>query len=96
MAMKYFALFYEVVENFAERRKPYRERHLQMVREAHERGHIPLAGALGDPPNGALLVFRVEDVSVVENFARTDPYVTEGVVTRWQVKPWNVVVGQAH
>jgi len=41
-----------------------------------------------------LLVFRVEDVSIVENFARNDPYVTQGVVTRWEVKPWNVVVGE--
>src|SRR5436309_3175453 len=94
-AMKYFALFYEVVENYAERRMPYRERHLKMVREAHERGQIVLAGALGDPPDGALLVFRVEDVAVVKDFAHADPYVTQGVVTRWEVKPWNVVVGGA-
>jgi len=30
---------------------------------------------------------------VVDGFARADPYVTEGLVTRWRVVPWNVVVG---
>jgi len=91
--MKYFALFYDVVDGFAERRMPHRELHLNMVREAHDRGHIALAGALGDPPDRALIVFRVDDVAVVEKFAQTDPYVAHGLVTRWEVKPWNVVVG---
>ena len=93
--MKYFALFYDVVENFVEKRMPYREPHLNMVKEAHDRGHVVMAGALGDPPERALILFRVEDASVVENFARTDPYVTQGVVSHWEVKPWNVVVGGA-
>ena len=91
--MKYYALFYDVVENFAERRMPYREQHLQMVRDAHTRGDLVMAGPLGDPPQQALLVFRVADVATVENFARTDPYVTRDLVTRWQVKPWTVAVG---
>jgi len=91
--MKYYALFYDVVENFVERRMPYREPHLKLVRTAHERGDLVMGGGLGDPPERALLIFRVADVLTVETFARTDPYVTEGVVTRWQVKPWNVVVG---
>ena len=91
--MKYYALFYDVVENFVERRMPYREPHLKLVRAAHERGDLVMGGALGDPPERAMLIFRVADVATVETFARTDPYVTEGVVTRWQVKPWNVVVG---
>jgi len=93
--MKYFALFYDVVESFAEHQMPYRELHLKMVREAHGRGHIALAGALGDPPDRALIVFSVDDVAVVEKFAETDPYVAQGLVKRWEVKPWNVVVGTA-
>ena len=93
--MKYFALLYEVVENYAERRIPYREQHLKMVRGACERGHIVLAGALGDPPDGALLIFFAEDAAIAQDFARADPYVTQGLVTRWKVKPWNVVVGGA-
>ena len=91
--MKYFVLTYDVVENFAERRMPFRSSHLKMVQDAHERGEIVMAGALGNPPDGTLLVFRVSDSTVAERFARNDPYVINGLVTDWKVRPWNVVVG---
>lgn len=91
--MHYFALTYDVVPNFIERRAPFRDAHLRLVRDARDRGLLMLAGALGDPPDGALLVFRSDSASPIEDFARADPYVTEGLVVRWRVRPWNVVVG---
>ena len=91
--MKYFALTYDVVPGFAERRLAYREAHLQLAHDAGARGLLMLAGALGDPPEAALLVFRAESATPVEAFARADPYVTEGLVTAWRVRAWNVVVG---
>ena len=91
--MPYFALTYDVVTNFAERRMQFREAHLRLVRDAHDRGQLVMAGALGQPPEGALLVFRGESASIVEAFARADPYVREGLVTGWRVRPWIVVVG---
>jgi uncharacterized protein len=92
--MPFFALFYDVVENFVERRAPFREEHLGLVRAAHARGDLLLGGALADPADRSLLVFRAESRSVPENFVKTDPYVTKGLVKRWEVRPWNVVVGQ--
>jgi uncharacterized protein YciI len=91
--VRYFALFYDVVDDFAERRAPYREAHLGLAREAHRRGEILLAGALGMPPDRALLIFRASDPSIVEDFARVDPYVVNGLVMRWEVAPWAVVIG---
>jgi uncharacterized protein YciI len=91
--MRLFALTYDVVPDFANRRMPFREAHLRLIRDAHERGLLLFAGALGDPPNGALLVFRADDAAGAEEFARADPYVREGLATAWQVRPWNVVVG---
>jgi uncharacterized protein YciI len=91
--MKYFALTYDVVPDFAARRAPLREAHLRLVRDANGRGLLLFAGALGDPPDGALLVFRAEAASQVEAFAHADPYVAEGLVTAWRVRPWNVVAG---
>jgi uncharacterized protein YciI len=93
--MNYYALFYYVVENFVERRTPYREEHLELAREANRRGELLLAGAMSDPADAALLIFRAPDRSVVENFARRDPYVTSGLVTRWEARSWNVVIGNA-
>lgn len=91
--MKYFALTYDVVPDFTARRAPFREAHLRLLREANSRGLLLFSGPLGDPPDGALLVFRAESAAQVEAFARVDPYVAEGLVPDWRVRPWNVVIG---
>ena len=90
--MPYFALMYDVVDDFIERRTPFRTDHLRAANEANARGELLLAGALTDPPEAALLVFNVPDAAVVERFARADPYVTSGLVRQWRVRPWAVVV----
>lgn len=91
--MSYYALFYDVVDGFVARRAQYREEHLRLIRESHRRGELVLAGAFSDPADRALLVFRAPDRSVAENFARNDPYVIKGLVTRWEVRTWAVVIG---
>jgi hypothetical protein len=92
-SMNYYALFYYVVDGFSSRRSAYREDHLRLAREANRRGELLLAGALSDPADRALLVFRVPTKSVVEDFARNDPYVINRLVSRWEVRSWNVVIG---
>jgi uncharacterized protein len=89
----YYALVYEVVDDFARRRLPYRDDHLKLAHEAQERGELVLAGTLTEPADGALLVFRGEEPAPAENFARHDPYVIHGLVRHWHVRPWTVVVG---
>ena len=91
--MNYYALIYELVDDMVNRRAPFREEHLRLAREARERGELVLAGALSEPVDSALLVFHVDDKSKVEGFARKDPYVINGLAKKWQVRPWNVVVG---
>ena len=89
----YFILRYEYVPDIVERREPFRADHLSRLRELHARGAVTMAGAAGDPPDHAVIVFQKTDRSVVEAFARDDPYVLNGLVTSWRVDPWNVVVG---
>jgi uncharacterized protein len=91
--MNYYALLYELVEDMVTRRVPLREEHLRLARKARERGELVLAGALAEPVDCALLVFHVDDKSKVEAFARKDPYVLNGLAKKWEVRPWNVVVG---
>jgi len=91
--MNYFALIYDVVEDYVARRAAYRDEHLRLGREANRRGELVLGGALSDPVDKALLVFRVPDRSVVEEFVRNDPYVKNGLVLRWEIRPWAVVIG---
>ena len=91
--MPYFALMYDMVEDFVARRAGYRDQHLRLARESHARGELVLAGALADSPAGALLIFNSADASAAEDFARNDPYVKNGVAKQWKVRPWTVVVG---
>ena len=91
--MPYFALFYDTVGDFVERRLPYRPQHLGLIDAAYREGRLVLAGSL-KPDGGALLVFRTETASEVEAFATHDPYVTSGLVTSWRVREWAVVVGE--
>ena len=91
--MPYYLLLYEVVDDYLDRRGSLREAHLAAARAAHDRGELVLAGAFGEPIEGAALVFRAPDASAAERFAEQDPYVRGGLVTRWRVRPWSVVIG---
>lgn len=93
--MAYFALVYELVDDYMARRGAFRDEHLKLAKESNARGELTMGGAFADPPDKALLVFRVEDRTVPESFARNDPYVTKGLVKHWEVRPWTVVIGQS-
>lgn len=89
----YYLLFYKTVENYIERRAPYRAEHLKMAREAADSGQLVMGGALADPADGAVLVFRGDGPEAAEAFAKNDPYVKNGLIREWSVRPWTVVIG---
>jgi uncharacterized protein len=90
----HYLLFYEVAEDYVSRRAQFRDAHLQKAWEASERGELVLGGALANPVDGAVLLFRGDSPDVVEKFARVDPYVTSGAVKRWYVREWTTVAGE--
>ena len=92
-AMPYFALIYEVVDDYIERRASLRQAHLKIAADAHAKGELILGGAFADPPDKVLIVFHAADKNVAEDFARNDPYVIHGLVKKWEVRPWTVVIG---
>jgi uncharacterized protein YciI len=93
--MNYYALIYHLTEDYLERRPDYRAEHLQLAKNAEERGELVLGGAYSDPADTALLVWRAENAAIVENFVNSDPYVKNGLVTHWEIRPWTVVIGTA-
>jgi uncharacterized protein len=84
-------LLYEYVEDIADRRGPYREAHLERIAAEKAAGRVVMAGALGDPPSAAAIVFRGVEPEHVERFVAADPYVQAGLVTSWKVNPWRLV-----
>ena len=87
----YYILFYKTVDNYIERRVPFRSDHLDLVNEYNKDGRLVMAGALADPPDGAVLIFRGEAPDAAYEFVNRDPYVKNGLITEWSVRLWNVV-----
>ena len=50
-------------------------------------------GALANPADAAILLFKGDSPAVAERFAEADPYVKEGLVRRWWVREWTTVIG---
>ena len=90
---KLYALQYEYVTNALEKRKPYREAHLAFIRKQVEKGNVILGGAIGDPPTGALTIFRNLSANDIEQFVRQDPYVINDIVTKYTIKPYMAIIG---
>ncbi len=89
----HYLLFYETSPEYLARRAEFRREHLALAWRAHERGELVLAGAVGDPVTGAILLFSGDSPAAAEAFARNDPYVLSGIITGWRVSPWTTVVG---
>jgi uncharacterized protein YciI len=52
-----------------------------------------MAGAFSDPADGAVLIFKSDSPALAENFAMKDPYVINGLISKWYVRRWTVVIG---
>ncbi len=89
----HYLLFYDVVADYVARRGKFRDAHLEKLWASHARAELLLGGALADPVDGAVLLFRGESPAVAEAFAKADPYVVKGLVTRWHVRTWSTVAG---
>lgn len=91
----HFLLIYDTAADYLQRRGEFRNAHLAMAWQAAGSGELLLGGAVGDPADSALLLFRCESADTPAAFAKADPYVVNGLVMSWKVKPWHTVVGQS-
>ena len=89
----HYLLMYDLAPDYLARRGEFRNEHLRLAWEAQARGELVIAGALADPADGAVLLFSGDTAAAAERFARADPYVINGIVTRWRVRAWTTVVG---
>jgi len=90
----HFLLFYEVAEDYLERRVQFRAEHLSLAWEFVDRGKLLLGGALAEPIDQAVLLFLAESPSEVEEFVRRDPYVANGLIKNWRIREWVTVAGE--
>jgi uncharacterized protein len=91
--MNHYLMIYELAPDYLERRAQFRSAHLTLAWAASERGELVLGGPLPEPFDQAVLVFRSDTPRVAEEFARQDPYVSNGLVKSWHVRQWLTAVG---
>jgi uncharacterized protein YciI len=84
-------LFYDYVEDIVERRGPHRDAHLAWITAQHEAGDVVIAGAVGEPVRGGVIVFHGLDPEAILARSDEDPYWQAGLVADRRVEPWNVV-----
>lgn len=91
--MNHYLLIYDLADDYLTRRAEFRGVHLNLAWAAHQRGELVMGGALAEPVDRAILMFKGESPKVAEDFAKVDPYVTNGLIKSWSVRPWMTVVG---
>lgn len=94
MTQKHFLLFYDYAPDYLERRGAYRAAHFEAAQEPLARGELQLAGALAEPADGAVFVWKCEDETPIRAFVEADPYVHNGLVTGWRIREWTTVAGE--
>lgn len=90
----HYLLIYDLAPDYLERRGQFRNEHLRLAWDASARGELVLGGALSDPVDNAVLLFKGDSPEVAERFVAADPYVKNGLVAKWRVRPWTTVVGE--
>lgn len=90
--MKTYVLEYTYVGNMIERRVPHRPAHFKFAEPYIQNKTLLAGGALLPEIENGLLLFRAPR-DVVEEFAKNDPYVVEGLVPKYRIREWNIVVG---
>lgn len=90
----HYLLIYTYANDYLERRGLFREHHLETIKPLIDRGEVLLGGALSDPFDTGLILFLIPDPTIATAFAASDPYVVNGLVTRWEVRRWVTVVGE--
>ena len=82
-----------LAEDYLTRREPYRQDHLNLLRQAEANGTLLLAGALAEPADRSILIWTHREPA--DEFIAADPYRSAGVVTEYSVRPWVAAVGVA-
>lgn len=84
--MKY-VLFYESADDVRTRAPAHLAAHRAHWADFRAAGTLLMIGTFGDPQaEGSMAIFTSREAA--EEFARSDPFVLNGVVRRWTVRDW--------
>jgi len=86
-----YLMTYRAVTDFLPLARENGPAHVARLQEFHARGVLLMAGPLDEPLDGdAIGVFTTREAAL--EFIEGDPFVLNGVVASWDVRPWNEVL----
>lgn len=83
-------MFYEVTPEGLAKAREHFAAHRARLDDFHKRGVLLMAGPFANPGEGAMGVFSSH--SAAEEFIQGDPFVLNGVVSKWRLQEWNEVL----
>ena len=88
-----FVLTYKYIPSIVDARSPFRSAHLTLAKSYLLSGTLVAAGPFQPASLGAQFIFRNTTEKDVEDFVKLDPYVKNNLVTEYDIKEWNIVIG---
>ena len=79
--------FYDVAPGALPKLMEHYPAHRARLDEFNARGVLLAAGPLGNPPESAMAIFTTREAA--EEFVEADPFVTNGLVSKWRLLEWN-------
>lgn len=68
--------------------------HLARSKELHAQGSLLMAGAFLDQPGEPIATMAVlTSKEAAEAYAKGDPFVVNGMVSEWSIRPWANLLG---
>ncbi|WP_164704397.1 YciI family protein [Blastococcus litoris] len=82
---------YRAVEDFLPLAQQHGPAHVARLQEFSARGELLMVGTFDEPMNGdAMGIFTTREAA--EEFIAGDPFVVNGVVASWTLRPWNEIL----
>jgi uncharacterized protein YciI len=85
-----YVLFYESADDVLEKAPLHFAAHERHYKRFVDDGTLERVGTWADPREGAMCVFTTR--AAAEEFAANDPFVVNGVVSRWTLREWDEVL----
>jgi uncharacterized protein YciI len=89
----HYLLTYELADDYPARRHEDGNEHMRLAWESYDRGEMVIGGAMIEPLDQGMYLFKGDSPAVAEEFAKNDSYVRRGFVRSWKVRKWMTVIG---
>ncbi len=89
--MPKYVLLYESADDVRSKAPLHFPAHVARWKTFQDQGTLLMIGTFGNPQDeGSMAIFTTREAA--EAFARSDPFVLNGVVRRWSIREWNEAI----